>query len=136
MGPITWINYISELVLQKIYPFSIIFNFLTPIFFLFVCWGSLFSFLASDIFVVHQNESTQYVCELCQKQGKVVRSTQLIENGESKTSLPGVEFQNFSSDTTMCLPQVPRGDGKVCDPYCSIHLAFTCVLSNFKLTNG
>uniref|UniRef100_A0A0R0I1K2 Rhodanese domain-containing protein n=1 Tax=Glycine max TaxID=3847 RepID=A0A0R0I1K2_SOYBN len=27
-----------------------------------------------------QNESTQYVCELCQKQGKAVRSTQLIEN--------------------------------------------------------
>ncbi|KAL2993886.1 hypothetical protein AAZX31_10G137200 [Glycine max] len=63
-----------------------------------------------------QNESTQYVCELCQKQGKAVRSTQLIENGESKTSLPGVEFQNFSSDTTMCLPQVPRGDGKIQGP--------------------
>ena len=127
MGPITWINYISEFVLQKIYPFSIFLNFLTLIFFLFVCWGSLFSFLASDIIVVYQNESTQYVCELCQKQGKAVRSTQLIENGESKTSLPGVEFQNFSSDTTMCLPQVPRGDGKFCDPYRStpcFHMCF------------
>ncbi|XP_027363994.1 rhodanese-like domain-containing protein 6 isoform X2 [Abrus precatorius] len=56
-----------------------------------------------------QNESAQYVCELCEKQGKAVRSKQLIEDGESKTSLPGVELQNFSSDT-MFLPQVPRGD--------------------------
>ncbi|KAL5138639.1 Rhodanese-like domain-containing protein 6 [Glycine soja] len=70
-----------------------------------------------------QNESTQYVCELCQKQGKAVRSTQLIENGESKTSLPGVEFQNFSSDTTMCLPQVPRGD----DPRTSRKLRILCL---------
>ncbi|XP_020222166.1 rhodanese-like domain-containing protein 6 [Cajanus cajan] len=56
-----------------------------------------------------QNESTPYVCELCQKQGKAVRLTQLIENGESKTSLPGVELQEFSSDITF-LPQVPKGD--------------------------
>ncbi|KAG4918525.1 hypothetical protein JHK82_055964 [Glycine max] len=69
-----------------------------------------------------QNESTQYVCELCQKQGKVVRSTQLIENGESKSSLPGAEFQNFSSDT-MCLPQVPRGD----DPRTSRKLRILCL---------
>ncbi|XP_027935457.1 rhodanese-like domain-containing protein 6 isoform X2 [Vigna unguiculata] len=57
-----------------------------------------------------ENESTAYVCELCQKQGKA-ESAQLIENGESKTSLSGVEFNNFSSDT-ICLPRVPRGDGK------------------------
>ncbi|KAK7344285.1 hypothetical protein VNO77_13725 [Canavalia gladiata] len=59
-----------------------------------------------------QNESACYVCELCQKQGNANSSKQSIENGESKVSLPGVEFQNFSSDT-MFLPQVPRGDGKM-----------------------
>ncbi|RDX75292.1 Rhodanese-like domain-containing protein 6, partial [Mucuna pruriens] len=69
-----------------------------------------------------QKESTQYVCELCQKQGKAIRSTQLIENGESETSLPGVEFQNFSSDT-LCLPQVPRGD----DPRTSRKLRILCL---------
>ena len=92
--------------------------------------GSLFAFFTSDIIVVHQNESTVYVCELCQKQGKAVGSTQLIENGESKT--PGVEFQKFSSDS-ICLPQVPREDGKVCDPYRSTCLAFTLILSNLSL---
>ncbi|CAL0320931.1 unnamed protein product [Lupinus luteus] len=56
-----------------------------------------------------QNEAALYVCELCQKQGKAVRPMQLIENGESKTSLPGVDFQDFSSDTIL-LPQMPRGD--------------------------
>jgi len=66
--------------------------------------------------VVYQNESALYVCELCQKQGKAVGSKQLIENDDSKKSLEGDEFQNFSSDT-MFLPQVLRGDGKVCDPY-------------------
>lgn len=73
--------------------------------------------------MVHQNEFAMYVCELCQKQGKAVRSKQLIENGDSETSLPGAEFQNFSSDTTL-LPQVPGGDGKVCDPYRSNRSCF------------
>ncbi|KAJ1425530.1 Serine hydrolase FSH [Sesbania bispinosa] len=57
----------------------------------------------------NKDESAQYVCELCQKQGKAVRSQQLIENGESKPSVPGLEFHNFSSDTIF-LPQVPKGD--------------------------
>ncbi|KAJ1383511.1 Serine hydrolase FSH [Sesbania bispinosa] len=57
----------------------------------------------------NKDESAQYVCELCQKQDKAVRSQQLVENGESKPSVPGVEFHNFSSDTIF-LPQVPRGD--------------------------
>ncbi|XP_061361428.1 rhodanese-like domain-containing protein 6 [Gastrolobium bilobum] len=56
-----------------------------------------------------QNEAAEYICELCQKQGKAVRSMQLIENGKSRTPLPVVEFQNFSSDTIF-LPQMPRGD--------------------------
>lgn len=77
---------------------------------------SLFCLLASDIIVVHQNEAAPYVCELCQKQGKAVRSMQLIENGESKTPSPGVKFQDFSSDPIL-LPQMPNGDGKVCGPY-------------------
>ncbi|CAK8572539.1 unnamed protein product [Lathyrus sativus] len=58
-----------------------------------------------------QNESALYVCELCQKQGKAVGSKQLNENDDSKKSLQGVEFQDFSSDT-MLLPQELRGDGK------------------------
>ncbi|XP_039685558.1 rhodanese-like domain-containing protein 6 isoform X3 [Medicago truncatula] len=58
-----------------------------------------------------QNESALYVCELCQKQGKAVGSKQLIENDDSKKSLEGDEFPNFSSDT-MFLPQMLRGDGK------------------------
>lgn len=66
--------------------------------------------------MVYQNESALYVCELCQKQGKAVGSKQLNENNDSKKSLQGVEFQDFSSDTTL-LPQELRGDGKVCDPY-------------------
>lgn len=84
--------------------------------------------------MVQQNESTPYVCELCQKQGKAVRSTQLIENGESKTSMPDVDFQKFSSDT-ICLPQVPSGDGKVCHPYRStpcFHMHYV----KFKLTDA
>ncbi|CAK8572538.1 unnamed protein product [Lathyrus sativus] len=56
-----------------------------------------------------QNESALYVCELCQKQGKAVGSKQLNENDDSKKSLQGVEFQDFSSDT-MLLPQELRGD--------------------------
>ncbi|KAL9318720.1 hypothetical protein ACSQ67_015237 [Phaseolus vulgaris] len=76
-----------------------------------------------------QNESTVYVCELCQKQGKAVKSTQLIENGESKTSLSASEFHNFSSDA-ICLPRLPRGDGdgKVCD-IARPNFTFICVLS-------
>ncbi|CAJ2674620.1 unnamed protein product [Trifolium pratense] len=70
-----------------------------------------------------QNESAQYVCELCQKQGKAVGSKQLIENDDSEKSLPDVEFQNLSSDT-MLLSQAPRGDGKVRDPYCFIKSCF------------
>ncbi|KOM35450.1 hypothetical protein LR48_Vigan02g160000 [Vigna angularis] len=58
-----------------------------------------------------ESESTVYVCELCQKQGKA-ESAQLIEIGESKTSLSGAEFNNFCSD----LPRVPRGDGKIQGP--------------------
>ncbi|PNX59322.1 hypothetical protein L195_g051358, partial [Trifolium pratense] len=61
----------------------------------------------------YDNESAQYVCELCQKQGKAVGSKQLIENDDSEKSLPDVEFQNLSSDT-MLLSQAPRGDGKKC----------------------
>lgn len=56
-----------------------------------------------------QNESALYVCELCQRQGKTVRSKQLIENGEPEPSLPDLEIHNFSSDTIV-LPQVPRED--------------------------
>ncbi|KAL2325605.1 hypothetical protein Fmac_024663 [Flemingia macrophylla] len=70
-----------------------------------------------------QNESSApYICELCQKQGKAVRSTQLIENGEPKKSYPGVEFQKFSPDT-MCLPQVPKVD----DPRTSRKLRILCL---------
>ncbi|KAI5398670.1 variant 2, Rhodanese-like domain-containing protein 6, partial [Lathyrus oleraceus] len=58
-----------------------------------------------------QNESPLYICELCQKQGKAVGSKQLNESDDSKKSLQGVEFQDFSSDT-MLLPQELRGDGK------------------------
>ncbi|KAK7269442.1 hypothetical protein RIF29_22168 [Crotalaria pallida] len=56
-----------------------------------------------------QNEAAQYVCELCQKQGKAVSSIQLKENGKSIAPLPGVELQDFSSGTIL-LPQMPRGD--------------------------
>ncbi|KAK7401102.1 hypothetical protein VNO78_12416 [Psophocarpus tetragonolobus] len=69
-----------------------------------------------------QNESTPYVCELCQKQGKADRSTEFIENVESKTSLLGAEFQNFSSDT-ICFPQVPRED----DPRIPRKLRILCL---------
>lgn len=68
------------------------------------------------VIVIHQNEAAIYVCELCQKQGNAVRSMQLTETVE--TLLPDVEFQNVSSDTRFS-PQMPRGDGKVCDPYLS-----------------
>lgn len=85
--------------------------------------------------MVLQNESALYVCELCEKQRKSIRSKQFIENGDSKTSLPVVEFQDFSSDT-IPLPQVPTEDGKVCDPYRLTDLAFTCLLSNLKLTDS
>ena len=84
----------------------------------------MFCLLASDVIVIHQNEAALYVCELCQKQGKAVRSTPLIENGESKTPLPDVEFQNPSSDAIL-LPQMPSGDGKVRDPYCSNQPCFS-----------
>ncbi|XP_014512124.1 rhodanese-like domain-containing protein 6 [Vigna radiata var. radiata] len=65
-----------------------------------------------------ESESTVYVCELCQKQGKP-ESAQLIEIGESKTSSSDAEFNNFSSD----LPRVPRGD----DPRTSRKLRILCL---------
>ncbi|KAK7278029.1 hypothetical protein RJT34_23050 [Clitoria ternatea] len=73
-----------------------------------------------------QNESALYVCELCQKQGKAISSEQLIENGESTMSLPGVKFQKFSSDIKLS-SQVLSGDGKMYRPQDSRKLRILCL---------
>jgi hypothetical protein len=68
-------------------------------------------------------EDAIYVCELCQKHGKVVQSLPSLENGKTQVSSSQEEHKTVPSDTKLS-PQLPWSHGKVCNLITSNDLAF------------
>lgn len=63
-----------------------------------------------------QKKGSQYICELCQKNGKTVGSIPLIENNESQELFIPNEPEGVpTSDHTGFSPQLPWRNGKVGD---------------------
>ncbi|KAJ6306028.1 hypothetical protein OIU78_021371 [Salix suchowensis] len=83
-----------------------------------------------------REEEAVYVCELCQKHGKVVESN-VAENGEQQDILPQVQLKTISSDTILS-PQLPRGTGEhlssFSSPVTSLH--FVSSSKNFSNASG
>lgn len=78
-----------------------------------------------------KKDGVKYVCELCQKQNKVVEPLPLIGSDRYPNSIQNngsgtveLEFSTLSDNTTSALEH-PQGHGKVCIILTNIHIHST-----------